>query len=328
MPKRITTTAVYKGDAREIFLRAIEPEEMIAASEGFASFTGMPDHVMREGETYRLDVTTLKVFKTKGYEIHMRKVDTDARVFISQERGGAIKSWTHYMSVVQAGENAIWTDDVFVDGGWLTVIVAKIGSKMYRHRHNNRNPISLSSEIKDVPVLPDVIFEPIRSKRLVLRAVKPSDAEVINAYINDPRIYENVARIAPGQTLESTQDWISKQEPNRRAGAGFTYAIEREGRLIGIISLGGASVSSPAGLGYWIGPDHWGQGFATEAGEALMNFAQKELGTRTVYSNYFVENPASGRVLDKIGFKAIGQGEFFCEGQNKTLPHIELRWQA
>ncbi len=328
MPKRITTTATYNGNATEIFLKAIEPSEMIAASKGFASFTGMPDYALREGETYKLDVTTLKFFKTKGYEIFMRKVDPDARVFISQERGGAIKNWTHYMSVVQDGEHAIWTDDVFVDGGWLTSVVARIGLKMYRHRHESRGPLSINSAMTDVPDLPEAVFESIRSERLVLRAVNHSDAQVINDYINDTRIYENVARIAPGQTFVSTTDWISKQAPNRQAGAGFTYAIERKGALIGIISLGAASATSPAGLGYWIAPDHWGQGYATEAGQALLDFAQNMLGTQTIYSNFFLENPASGRVLDKLGFKEIGQGEFFCEGQNKMLPHMELMWRA
>lgn len=326
--RRITTTAVYKGNATEIFRRAIEPEEMIAASKGFASFTGMPDYALREGETYKLDVTTLKLFKTKGYEIFMRKVDPEARVFISQEQGGAVKSWTHYMSVVQNGEQAIWTDDVFVDGGWLTPIVARIGLKMYRHRHTSRTPLSIDSAMTDVPDLPQAVFEPIRSERLVLRAVKHSDAQVINDYINDPRIYENVARIAPGQSLVSTTDWISKQAPIRQAGAGFTYAIECDAALIGMISLGAALPSSSAGLGYWIAPEHWGQGYATEAGHVLIDFAKASLGIQTIYSNYFVENPASGRVLEKLGFKDISQGEYFCEGQNKMLPHVELIWQA
>lgn len=322
MPKRITTTARYKGNAREIFQRALEPEEMIAASKGFASFTGMPDYCLREGENYRLDVTTLKIFKTKGYEIFMRKVDPEARVFISEEQGGAVKSWTHYMSVVQDGEHAVWTDDVFVDGGWMTPILAGIGLRMYRHRHNSREPISINSVKTDVPNLPDTIFEPICSKRLVLRAVKHSDAQVINAYINDPRIYENVARIGPGQSLDQTRDWISGLEPARRAGHDLCYGIMKDDQFIGVISLGRFTEVDNATIGYWIGPDHWGQGFATEAGRALIEFARKELGTRLVYSNFFADNPASGRVLKKLGFISYDEGPHYCAGRDEDLDTI------
>jgi len=135
MARRIITIATYKGDAREIFLRALEPAEAETASKGYTSFSGMPDHPLREGETYTLDVTTLKIFKTRGYQIHMEKVDPEACVFISREKGGAVKSWVHHMSVIQQGEHAIWTDDVTVDAGWLTWLVARIGQGMYRNRH-------------------------------------------------------------------------------------------------------------------------------------------------------------------------------------------------
>ena len=147
MPKRVITTARYHGDAAQIFQRALEPSEVEAASAGYATFVGMPDHLLREGDTYILDVTTLWIFRTKGYQIHMHKVDPAKRMFISHEKGGLIKSWIHEMSVSQDGELAIWTDDVTIDAGIFTSLVSRIASGMYRHRHKNRGPISLTSSI-------------------------------------------------------------------------------------------------------------------------------------------------------------------------------------
>ena len=93
---------------------------------------------------------SLKIFKTKGYQIYMEKVDHQACVFISREKGGAVKSWHHHMSVVQDGEKAVWTDDVTIDAGWLTWLVARIGLGMYRHRHESRKALKISSDMHSV----------------------------------------------------------------------------------------------------------------------------------------------------------------------------------
>jgi len=295
---------------------------MEAACKGYSAFSGMPEHALQEGDRYTLDVTTLKVFRTKDYQINMEKVDRKARVFVSRENGGAVKSWIHYMSVVQDGEWAVWTDDVFIDAGLLTPLVARIGVGMYRHRHKTRNALSLNSEINNIPILPAAVFEPIQTESLVLRAVTHEDAARINAYINDPRIYKNVARIAPNQSLDQTQDWISTLAPNRRAGLSFTYAICRDDILAGIISLEVGSGLTPGGLGYWLAPEQWGQGYTTEAGRALLAFGETHLGMGVIESSFFADNPASGRVLEKLGFKPFDEGPFYCAGRDQEIHTI------
>ena len=324
--RRIRVAARYRGDASEIFLGALDPAEMAAASKGFASFSGMPDHPIRQGETYTLHVTTLKIFKTKGYEIHMAKVDPEARVFVSHEKGGMIKSWIHYMSVVQEGEDAIWTDDVFVDAGLATFMIAVVARTMYRLRHRNRKARSLASRVRPVSKPPEKAFQSIETDRLVLRAITHGDAKTINTYINDPRIYENVARIAPGQTLEQTLDWISTLEPHRRAGDSYTYGICLKDELIGIISMGAGSRLRPSGMGYWLAPQYWGKGFATEAGKALLAFGKEHLDIRHIMlSSFFADNPASGRVLEKLGFKPFNEGPHYCAGRDEELHTIDTK---
>ena len=75
-------------------------------------------------------------------------------------------------------------------------------------------------------------------------------------------------------------------------------------RLVGACGLG----RRPSGnieLGYWIARPHWGQGFATEAGRQLVEIAQT-LGISRLEASHFVDNPASGRVLEKLGFQSTG----------------------
>jgi hypothetical protein len=63
---------------------------------------------------------------------------------------------------------------------------------------------------------------------------------------------------------------------------------------------------SQAEMGFWIGVDYWGQGFATEAGQAVIRFGFERLNLNRVHAHHMVRNPASGRVLEKLGMKREG----------------------
>jgi ribosomal-protein-alanine N-acetyltransferase len=65
-------------------------------------------------------------------------------------------------------------------------------------------------------------------------------------------------------------------------------------------------VHARAELGYWIGVPHWSRGYATEAAQATVEFAFRRLGLNRVYAYHFTTNPASGRVLQKIGMQLEG----------------------
>jgi hypothetical protein len=148
MPKRVITTATYSADARDTFQAALDPQELQEAMKGIAVYDGLPDHPMREGDTYHADVTTFRFSKIKGYELHLERVDKDALIMQSREKGGAIKRWDHHLSVLQDGELAVWTDDVVIDAGLLTPIIARFAAFMYRRRHISRSALSIESEVR------------------------------------------------------------------------------------------------------------------------------------------------------------------------------------
>jgi RimJ/RimL family protein N-acetyltransferase len=80
----------------------------------------------------------------------------------------------------------------------------------------------------------------------------------------------------------------------------------REPLLIGGIGIHDDESGAPE-IGYWIAPDHWGHGYATEAGRAVMDIARHGLRLPRLVSGHFIDNPASGRVLRKLGFTPTGQ---------------------
>jgi RimJ/RimL family protein N-acetyltransferase len=84
------------------------------------------------------------------------------------------------------------------------------------------------------------------------------------------------------------------------------FAIEADAQLAGAIGLVIDRANDRAELGYWIGVPFWGRGYATEAGRAIVRFAFEEQALHRVFAQVFTRNPASARVLQKIGMRYEG----------------------
>ena len=91
------------------------------------------------------------------------------------------------------------------------------------------------------------------------------------------------------------------------AASSLTLAIVRreDDELMGCVSLDAIGDAS-ASLGYWLGRPFWGHGYATEAAQAIVAHGFSSLGLERVHGSHFVENPASGAVMSKLGFVATG----------------------
>ncbi len=166
----------------------------------------------------------------------------------------------------------------------------------------------------------------IATDRLILRPVQISDARAITDAVQDARVYRNVARIAPGQTLAMTLAWLAtvadKPAPNDRV-----FAITHDGALIGLTGAHRAHARGAFELGYWLHVDAFGHGFATEAARGLISHLEVD-GHRAFTSGYFVDNPASGRVLRKVGFLPCGRGQIDCLGRGERVEHILMARQT
>jgi RimJ/RimL family protein N-acetyltransferase len=143
-----------------------------------------------------------------------------------------------------------------------------------------------------------------RTDRLLLRPGWAEDAPALARAIADERIVRNLAVVPWPYSLRDAEAFLAApRDPllpsllifERTAGAPL---------LVGSCGLG-RRASGAVELGYWIARPHWGQGFATEAGRALLAIA-KALGLERLEASHFLDNPASGRVLEKLGFQSTG----------------------
>lgn len=163
----------------------------------------------------------------------------------------------------------------------------------------------------------------ITTDRLVLRAVEAGDARRITDLVNDPRIYRMVARIPAHQTVAQTLAWIAGHQPRREDNTGHPYAIVDDGELVGITSAHRDTRWLPFEIGYWLSPDRWGKGIMTEATDALMGWLRQR-GERAFVSGYLDDNPASGRVLEKLAFMKADRSRVFCLGRGEMVGHVNM----
>lgn len=143
-----------------------------------------------------------------------------------------------------------------------------------------------------------------RSQNLFLRPAWPEDWEELYPLIADEGIVRNLARAPWPYTEQHARDFTARGQDSRLPGFLVTLPGADGSRIVG--SSGLHENEGQAELGYWIAREHWGKGYATEAARAVLCVA-KALGHTRIHAGHFVDNPASGRVLRKAGFRPTGE---------------------
>lgn len=134
-----------------------------------------------------------------------------------------------------------------------------------------------------------------RSKRLVLRPPRAADADDVYRNINDWDVISMIARPPWPYPRELADEFV------RTASSSV---IEYQGEVVGAIGIAGRTHGY--NLGFWIGRRYWGRGLMTEAAATLIAAFFADMGDEAVHSAYLVDNPASWRVQEKLGFVTAG----------------------
>lgn len=144
-----------------------------------------------------------------------------------------------------------------------------------------------------------------RTPRLLLRPAWAEDADALFRAIGDERIVRNLATAPWPYLPEHAAQWAAACRPTHRPASLIFLCTGAAPELIGGIGIH----DTPDGaveLGYWIARNHWGRGYATEAGRAVLAFARDALRLPRLIAGHFLDNPSSGSVLRKLGFQPTG----------------------
>ncbi len=146
-------------------------------------------------------------------------------------------------------------------------------------------------------------FPQLETERLILNAIGPTDIPQIVDYLQDKVYSDFTSNIPYPYRKEDAEYWLKLAEEAFANSKGFTFAIRnKDKKLIGAIGLHDEG-SDKAELGYWIAIPYWNKGYVTEAAKAIIDFGFKELNFNKIFATYFPHNPASGKVMEKIGMK-------------------------
>ena len=166
-----------------------------------------------------------------------------------------------------------------------------------------------------------------RTPRLLLRPGFPEDAPALAAAIGDEQVVRGLARVPWPYGLAEAQSFLAMPAHPFLPSCLIT---ERTGAAP--IVVGGCglhrSESGSVELGYWIARPHWGRGLATEAASAVVAMA-RALRLPALQAGHFLDNPASGRVLEKLGFSPTGViAPRFCLARGEEVPARFYRLQV
>lgn len=154
----------------------------------------------------------------------------------------------------------------------------------------------------------DDLNKTISTERLVLRLFQNTDAETVVELCDNYNIYKSTLYLPHPYSIDDALTWIERHLENFNADKSYEFAItdKETGELYGAIALSNNQKFNQGEIAYWVGEQFWGKGYATEASQAIIHFAFDEKKYHKVFARYFSSNPASGRVLEKMGMKKEG----------------------
>lgn len=145
----------------------------------------------------------------------------------------------------------------------------------------------------------------LTTERLVLRPFKASDAEAMfENWASDPEVTKFLTW-TPHKSVEETRALLTLWEEESKRPDVYHWAIALSGEVVGDIALV-AIHGENAVTGYCLSRKHWGKGIMTEAYAAVLKYLFEEVGFHRIESCHSVENPASGKVMEKCGLKFEG----------------------
>ena len=162
----------------------------------------------------------------------------------------------------------------------------------------------------------------LEGERVSLRTVEEEDIEFLRDAVNDPDVWRTTLMAEP-KNAEQEREFFEEVV----CGDGSVDLLVADGEdPVGMVGLNGLDEGNGvAELGYWIAPDQWGDGYATDAARTVTEYAFRQRRLHRVEARVVDFNEASARVLEKAGFdrEGVHRGAAFVDGE-----HRDVVWYA
>lgn len=159
----------------------------------------------------------------------------------------------------------------------------------------------------------------IETQRLILRPLKEADAdEAFRNWASDPRVAKFM-RYSTHESVDVTKEWLEAEEKAVDGDDNYTFGfvLKESGKLIG--SGGLIRRDDAFEIGYNVMYDCWNKGYTTEASKAIMKFGKETLGVKKFIACHAVDNIYSGKVIESLGFKYVGNSTYDSLDKTKVF---------
>jgi len=165
----------------------------------------------------------------------------------------------------------------------------------------------------------------LKTERLQLRAPVPADLERCAELLGDYEVAKMLSRVPYPYDLDAGRIYLARSvERWRNAAAADELGlhIDHDGQMIG--GMGFKKLQATPEIGYWLGRPFWGKGFMSEAVGAAVTWLFRNTDHDRLAGEAMLENSGSLKVLEKLGFKLVGEVGCQSASRGATVPALRM----
>ena len=161
----------------------------------------------------------------------------------------------------------------------------------------------------------------IQTEKLVLKKLVQADKERLVSLIGDFMVSKTLSNVPYPYTLDDADEWLEIVDNEE-----FNLSIFLNNDLIGGVGLTHKEDDFYE-LGYWLGVEYWGQGYATESIRGLLSYAKTNTPYEKFKANVYKENVAYAKVLEKNGFQRLEDREVFSLSRQENVTSVNYEYR-
>jgi len=157
----------------------------------------------------------------------------------------------------------------------------------------------------------------INTKRLTLKKIEKRDLKILVNHLNNWNVVKWLANVPYPYTLNDAETWLDIASKEQLALNIYLKSI-----LIGGITIDKRTTNNSPVLGYWIGEEYWGNGYAIEACNSLISYFFSNHSGNILYASHMLKNEKSKKILLNLGFQKVSEGNVFSLSKNKEVEDV------
>ena len=157
----------------------------------------------------------------------------------------------------------------------------------------------------------------INTERLTLKKIEKKDLKILVNHLNNWNVVKWLANVPYPYTLNDAETWLDIASKEQLALNIYLKSI-----LIGGITINKRTSNNTPVLGYWIGEEYWGKGYAIEACNSLISFFFSNHSGNKLYASHMLKNEKSKKILLNLGFQKVSEGKIFSLSKNTEVDDV------